>query len=137
MALRDDLLASLTGDATLIASLTGGVHTGTTIDRQNTPAAFDANKEIRPCALLRMPADAPFGPRDLAGRQIAELYFYQRFGYTTIDVARARVFALWQNKRLAAGMWEILWTDDVPDQWDDALNCALAVSRYAVVRVRL
>ena len=136
MALRDDLLASLVADAPLMALLTGGAHTGTTIDRQNTPAAFNANREILPCALLRLPLDAPAGPRDMAGRQIVEVYFYQRIGYATIDQARARLFTIWQNKRLAAGMWEILWADDMADQWDDALNCALAVSRYAAYRAR-
>lgn len=37
--IRDSIRSLLTGDATLMASLTGGVHAATEISRRNTPGA--------------------------------------------------------------------------------------------------
>lgn len=137
MSLRDDLMASLIGDATLMALLPGGVHTGTTINRQDTPSAFDTTtKEIKPCLLLRLSTEAATGPAEIAGRMLAEVYAYARLGYAQLNAPLDRVYILWHKKKVGDRVWQIMWTDDVSDQMDDALNCALSISRFAVYRAR-
>lgn len=136
MALLDDLKTSLTSSAPLTAALTGGVYIDTRISRQTTAAAFDANLEIKPCALLKAGVETPTGPYRRGSRANIEVYLYQYLGYSTIRTARDLIFGLWHNQRISSGTWEILWTDDVNDQIDDALGCSLIVSRYQVVRLR-
>ncbi len=136
MTLRSELLVSLTGDATLLATLTGGVHTGTEISRQNTPGAFDANGELKACALLVLETDTSVPPYGRGARTFVTVMFYQRAGTDAIDTARARVYDLWHEQRIGSHVWQILWTDDVVDQEDQAIEARLAVSRYAVVRLR-
>lgn len=136
MTIRSDLLASLTGDTTLMATLTGGVYSGTEISRQNTPSAFDANLELKPCALLVVETDTNVRPYAKGARTYVTVMFYQRVGVDVIESAQARVYALWHGQRIGAQTWQVLWTDDVNDQEDQALNARLAVSRYAVTRMR-
>jgi len=136
MALEGDLLTSLTGDTTLMAALTGGVHSDTHISRQYTPTAFDANGELLPCALLRMAADVPAPPHGRGSRQMVDVYLYQRTGYDAIRTARDRIFDLWHEKKIGAQTWQIFHTDDANDQEDDALGCSLIVTRFVVVRLK-
>jgi len=132
--LRDFLAADTT---TLMATLTGGLYTATEISRQLTPSAFDANDEIKPCALLTLEAEDPVGPFATSSRLFVLVYFYERQGYTNIDAARGRVYALLHRQRISSsGMWEMRHVGDVPDQRDAVLNCALALSRYQVTRLR-
>lgn len=134
--MRAAILAALTGDATLMGLLTGGIHTALEISRQYTPAAFDTNGEILPCALLRLETEGPTGPYRTSSRLFAAVLFYQRHGYDVIDQAVARTFAVLHERHTGAGMWQILHADDVLDQEDQALGCSLAMSRFAVYRMR-
>ena len=136
MALEGDLLSSLTGDTTLMAALTGGVHSDTRISRQYTPTAFDANGELLPCALLRMATDVPVPPHGRGSRQMVDVYLYQRTGYDAIRTARDRIFDLWHEQKVGAQTWQIFHTDDANDQEDDALGCSLIVTRFVVVRLK-
>lgn len=139
MALRDDLKKKLTDDTTLMAVLTGGVHTAVEISRSHTPAAFDANKELLPCCLLVLRGDTPeapyLGEPDTASRTAAEFYFYQRHGYDKIDSALERVFALLHQSKVGAKTWQVIWNDHVRDQQDPALDAYMAMSRYSVYRM--
>lgn len=135
MGLRETVQTALQADTTLMALLTGGVHAAIEISRQDTPTAFDANAELKPCALVRIPTDTPTGPYDTSTRTAVEIYFYQRAGYSTIDAALARVFALLNRVKLM-GTWEIRHGDDVTDQEDAALACSLHMSRYYATRLR-
>ena len=63
----------LAADATLAALLPGGVHVAAEISRTLTPAAFDANKELRACALVKRGGDTPDGPVGLAGRMLVNV----------------------------------------------------------------
>jgi hypothetical protein len=136
MALLDDLKTSLTGNSTLMAALTGGVHIDTLINRQTTPTAFDTNLEIKPCALVKAGIETQAGPHPRGSRAYVEVYLYQYTGYTTIRTARDLIYGLWHTQRIGAGVWQMFSTDDVNDQVDDALKCSLILSRYMVVRLR-
>lgn len=131
--MRDAIFDLLSADATLMGTLTGGLHTETEISRQGTAAAFDANGEIEPCGLLRFETQTPWGPFEDSSRLYFSVMFYERAGYVSIEAARARVYALLHRVRVcpaAGGCWEIRHADDVLDTEDEALGCKLAVSRF-------
>lgn len=134
------LLASLTGDATLVSLLTGGVHGDVAEIKRGedgTPAAFGPGTgEILPCALLKLGTDTPAGPHFTGSRIVAILYFYQRAGYAVIEQARDRVYQLWHAQKIGTNVWQIFHSNDVNDTMDDALGCSLIVSRYEMVRLR-
>lgn len=135
--MRNAVKAILTGDATLMALLTGGVHAATEISRQNTPAAFDANSELKPCALLKLEAARATPPHDAGVRQLLALYVYQRDGFTVIDTAVDRVFALLNGTPIASvGVYELRHVDDSPDMQDTGIDAALRIARYEAVRLR-
>jgi hypothetical protein len=142
--MRDAIYDLLSADATFVGILGGRLYQAREvgeISRQTTPGAFDANGEIRPCALLRFGATVPLAPHPHGARQFFELYFYERQGYAHIEAARERAYVLLQQAKLTPGTgaswgcWEVHHTDDVGDGRDGALGCSLAVSRYeAIVR---
>jgi len=137
MSIRSAILAILAGDATLLATLTGGVYSATEISRQLTPAAFDTNGEVLPCALLSLEAEDPMGPFATSSREFVTVHFYERQGYTAIDTALARVYALLHRIHVSAEhVWDIRHAGDIQDQRDPTLNCALNISRYQVTRLR-
>lgn len=133
MGLRETIETLLTSDAALMGLLSGGVYTATEISRQTTPEAFDVNGEVRPCALVRVGADVALGEINGASRVTIEIYFYQRATYEVIDAASERVYALLDRTKVT-GVWQIRHTDSVGDQFDQALRCSLAMSRYAATR---
>lgn len=135
--MRDEIKAVLTADTTLMALLTGSVHAGVEVSRQATPAAFDASsKELLPCALVTIESEAPVGPHETSSRQYVVIYFYERTGYSTIDQALDRVYALLHRDHLGSGVWEVTHAGDNRDLEDQALQCSMAFSRYAVTRLR-
>jgi len=136
MGLREDIQTTLAADATLAALLTGGIYAGTTISRQGTPEAFDANSELLPSALVSVETESPNGPYVTSSRLFLTVRFYQDGGYDVIDDARERVFALLNAQKVGTNVWEILHTDDVLDQADPGLGCSLTVSRYVIHRLR-
>jgi hypothetical protein len=107
MSRESDVYAVLNGDATLLATLTGGVFKSedTGIDgitRETAPAAFAVSGYLKPCALVHERSFVPDGAmRDnialtFTARQVVEVYLYcdAADGYTPIDTAKARVIAL-------------------------------------------
>ena len=124
----------LTGDSTLMATLTGGVHRAQEISRQTPPGAYDVNLEIKPCALLKGTTATPWGPHTDSGRLYLQVLLYERHGYTSIEAARRRIYDLLHDTQLTPtsgdGCYEIVHTGDVLEQEDGALGAALAVSRY-------
>lgn len=137
MSIRSAILAVLSGDATLLTILTGGVYTATEISRQLTPDAFDSNGEVLPCALLSVEAEDPAGPFETSSRAFVTLHVYERQGYTAIDAALARIYVLLHRQRVSGeGVWDIRHAGDVRDQRDPILECALSISRFQVTRLR-
>lgn len=135
--MRQAIYDTLSADNTLMAILSGGLyHEIMEISRQNTPAAFDANREIQPCALLKFTTSSPEGPFDYSAQLFFSLYFYQRVGVAQLEAALDRVYELLHQQKVtpaSGGCWLILHTNDVLDQEDTALQCSLALSRYMAV----
>lgn len=134
--MRERVRSYLAGDGQLAGLLTGGIHGGTLISRATTPEAFDASREIRPCALVKLETTARFGPHEAARRSFVVVYVYQRSGFEIIDAAIARIDQLLDGVKLGDGVWDIRLADQVSDLEDPALECALGYSRYVIVRVR-
>jgi hypothetical protein len=132
----DALLTLLQNDAALTAALPGGVHRAKEISRKETPAAFDNKKELLPCVLVKGETATPWGPHHDSGRLYIVLYFYQRSGYTNIEAARKRVYALLHRQKLTptdgSGCYDIVHANDLLDVEDTALQAPMAVSRYVV-----
>lgn len=130
----DAVLATLQADGTLTSTLTGGIHRAVEISRQATPTAFDGNGEIKPCALLKQETATPWGPHDDSGRLYVVVYFYERSGYTNIEAARKRVYALLHRAKLTpvdgSGNYDLRHANDLIDIEDQALNVPMALSRY-------
>jgi hypothetical protein len=127
----------LRGDGTLVGLLPGGIHNGQLvqeISRQNTPSAFDGNKELRPCALVQMENETPFGPHRESSALYVVIYFYQRFGHETIQAAQGRAYDLLHRRVLTPTdgrrNFEVRHANTLLGMNDQALNCALAIGRY-------
>ncbi len=131
MTVKDNLLAVLNGDGTFLAALPGGLFDTTSINRQDTPDAFDANTELQACAVLNFETEVPTGPYGTSSRLFFRLTFYLDDG-----TARERAYAVLHMQKVTGGVWEIHHTGDVLDAWDDALKAMMDVSRYEVVRLR-
>ncbi len=131
MSLASAVRALLAADSTLMAALTGGIYEGLEITRQDTPAAFDANKEILPCGLVKAGSEAKNGPYLNSVQSVMQIYFYQRTGSTQIETASARVCTLLNESRLA-NTWQILYLNQTPLSRDDGLKCAMLMQRYAI-----
>lgn len=135
--MKATVAAYLEDDATLSGLLTGGIHTDAEINRQETPGAFDANGEIKPCALVKIENETPAGPYVDSSRQYLVIYFYQRRGYDSVDAALARAFDLLNRHEFSgSSVWEVRHADDLRDARDEALNANMAYSRYVVTRRR-
>ncbi len=128
------IVALLQADATLLALLIGGVHRAQEISRQTTPTAYDSNKEIKPCVLVKQETATPWGVYQDSGRLYIVLYFYERSGYASIEAARMLVYSLLHRSQVSpvggGGCYEIRHESDVLDQEDPTLGAAMVVSRY-------
>jgi hypothetical protein len=125
----------LSGDATLMGTLTGGLYgSAVEISRQATPGAFDGNGELLPCALLKLETASPWGPHDDSGRLYVVVYFYERSGYSNIEAARKRVYELLHRVKVTpvadGGNYDIRHGNDLIDIEDQALHVPMALSRY-------
>lgn len=143
--LRSAIRTLLEGDATLAATMTGGLHDSTEISPSKTPSAYDSRGDLKPCAVLRMGTMTPIEPFDEAEREFFNIYFYQKpGGYDSIDVMRTRCKDLLHTTTdslktvtISPGfVYEIRHADDFGDSWDDALGCPMSYSRYYVVKLR-
>jgi hypothetical protein len=137
--MRDSIHTVLAADSTLLGYLTGGVHNAGTvgeISRQNTPAAYDANLELLPCALVKGEVDTPaIGPYDDASSTYVVVIFYQRAATDQIDPALNRAYTLLHNQKLG-GTWRVWNVGDLLDQEDQALAARMHTSRYQCIRLR-
>ena len=114
----------LAADATLTATLTGGIYTALEtkklgINQITTPSAFTGNT-LKPCALIKDRGETPFGgiadpnAQYITVSQVVEIWLYNdgEAGYSALQTARDRIYALLQNNRVA-GAFEIRWTDEI------------------------
>lgn len=136
--MKTAIATKLSGDATLMAILLGGIHTTSEISRQGTPTAFDSTtKELLPCGLVKLSTSVPSGGLPNTERLTVRIWLYQRTGFDSIEPAARRIYALLHKVRLApsdgaVGVWEILHADDVPNSEDAVLDASLFISRFYV-----
>ena len=137
--MRDAIHTLLAADSTLLGYLVGGIYNAGEvgeISRQNTAAAFDANNELQPCALVKGEVETPVtGPYNDAAAAYVVVIFYQRAGAGQIDLALERVYTLLHNQKLS-GTWRVWHAGDLRDQEDQALEARMHVSRYQCIRLR-
>lgn len=137
--MRDALYNLLTGDGTLMATLTGGLYTGQQISRQHAAAAFDANDELLPCALMRFGNEEPIGPYTHSAALDVDVYLYQRSGsgFASVEAARKRIYILLHRQSVVpvngGTCWQIRHTNSVLDTRDDVLDASMAVARYRAI----
>lgn len=128
---EQDVVAVLEADGTLMAILTGGVYYDEEIgiqgfhrgDDSTTDAAFNADGNLLPCAVVRQgPELAMAGIRDPGEKivglaQPIEIYFYQERDKDQILLARKRVYDLLEQRRLP-GTYPLTWVSDSPAFYD-------------------
>lgn len=135
MTLSADLKTALTADTALMALLTGGIFNDVEeISLQKTAAAFDSNKEIKPCALIKIPNEVPAGPYLTSVRTAFVIYVYQRSGYDVIEAAIGKIFTDLNEKQIGTNVWNIEFVSTVHQQRDQALDCPLGSLRFSAVR---
>ena len=128
----DTITSVLTGDATLMSTLTGGIHRSE-ISRQKTPGAYDAFQELLPSAVVKQETQSPFGPDDHTGRLFFVVWLYQQHGWDQIEAARKRIYELLQKVSLATsegGIYRIDHAGDLLEMEDEALGVSMAQSRF-------
>jgi hypothetical protein len=142
--LRATLRATMVADSGaggVATLLTGGIFSSTQIDRDgiNLEDVLDANKRIKPFAIIRLRSAVPFGPEVLpAESRFAEVYFYQHRDYTVIEQALNRTkHTLFHRKFFYPvddlGLVHVLWAGDVLDQVADEVGgAAMSRSRYQI-----
>ncbi len=113
MAIESDIATLLSADATLDAILLGGVYASGTvgplgITRETTPGAFSGGW-LLPAALVRQRGRVPDGAvrdglaQDVSTAQVVEIYLYEDSGYSSIDAAAARIYALLEGVAVGSG----------------------------------
>ena len=138
MTLSDDVKTTMTNNSPLMAILTGGVFNDVEeISRQNTPGAFDGNKELMPCALIKYGTEIPLtSGYDSAVQTPLTIYFYERSGYANIEPAMGLTFDLLNASQVGTNVWRIEFDNAVYQQRDTALDCPLGSLRFVAKRLR-
>lgn len=124
MTREADFATRMGADATLTAILTGGIYQAGNlgfegISRTNTPAAFDANGFLLPCALVKERGEIPdrIAQDQIAQRastaQVVEIWLYQDRQYASIDAALSRLFVLFYGHQ---------FSDSLPLDWINTIN---------------
>lgn len=147
MAREDDFATRMTGDATLMAILTGGVYKSGTvglegITRDTVPAAFSGGY-LLPSALVKQRGNvADNQVRDgiaqhTSTTQVVEIYLYQDTGYTAIDLAKARLYVLFEGYQFNDSL-PVESVNEVGRERDDGALAGASLERidFAVYSVR-
>lgn len=145
--LRATLTTRLTGDATLMALLPGGVLDPSVLPQDgggagSVPREADGVR-IRPFAILRSGTDSSYQGEDRllsAGSEFWEVYLYQDIGYSTIDAAVGRIKTLLHDTYVTAddrAIAHVLYTFTSADLVADELGgCPMKLCRYQVIHIR-
>lgn len=135
--LADTIKTVLENDATFAALATGGVHAEPEISRQDTPTAFDANSEIKPCCLVKLGTITQSAQIRPATRKFIELYFYEykNAGTDSIDSMADRAYALLHDTR-QAGTARVYFDTATPDIPESALSASMRLAVYVADLIR-
>lgn len=138
MSLTDDVKTVLEDNDGLMALLTGAVHNDVEeISYQNTPSAFDANRELMPCALIKFGTETRLRSGIPNSVQTPlTLYFYQRDDYDVIEQAMDLAFSDLNEQKIGTNVWNIEFDIAVHQQRDVALDCPLGMLRFVAKRLR-
>jgi len=137
MSLSDDIKSTLEADDELMDLLTGGIFNDVEeINRQDTPGAFDSQRELKPCALIKVGTESKRGPYERSVQTPITIYFYQRAGYTVIEPAMEMTYDLLNDQRIGTRVWQLIYEISVNQQRDLALDCPLGSHRFVAVRHR-
>jgi hypothetical protein len=133
----NDVQGVLSGDASLLAILTGGLYDGLEvreITRQATPNAFDAFGELLPCAITKPETATPWGPHPDSGRLYLLVWFYQQQNHVQIEAARERVYKLLHRQEIAGatGIYDVRHANDLLGVEAQGLDVPMIMSRYVV-----
>ncbi|MBP8055198.1 MAG: hypothetical protein KA314_05120 [Chloroflexi bacterium] len=131
---------TLADDSTFSGYMEGGIYSVADADeigRSQTPNAYDANGELRPCCYIRPETRQADGPHDNGAVEYVTIYFYQRSGYSSSTAAMDRAFVLLQKAKFeGVKVYELVHTDDLLGQSDPHLGTTLQMSRYGATRLR-
>ncbi len=139
MSREHDFAVLMAADTTLMATLTGGVfESGLVgregITRETAAGAFDSNGYLKPCALVKQRALVPDGGvRDglaqaVSATQVVEVWLYEDSGYTNLDTARARLFALLEG-HVFSGAYPAEWVNSITRQRDQGALTGKSLER--------
>lgn len=140
--LRAAVKTAIEGDGTLAGLLTGGVYDRRGINRTATPDAYDANGELKPCAVVTVEAASPLGHREWAFEQVfVVVYLYEEEGngYAAIDQAGLRLRTLFHNETLATtdgDVHHMEHADSLVDMYDEVLKAEMGYERFVCYRRR-
>lgn len=147
MGREEEVVTRLLGDEPLTTLLTGGLYAATALgleglNRQTTPAAFDADGALLPTGLVSAGAEVPaLGLTDLADRaastsQRIEVWIYANEP-DTLAAAQWRVFARLQGHRLP-NAYPATWVGEVGPLREEGplLGAWLRRSDFQIVRIR-
>jgi hypothetical protein len=145
MSVLDDIAALLRGDGTITGYITGGIFGdpgdgakpagAEEISQTRTPAAFDANKEIKPTIFVaREQVVTRDGQVDNGEDIFIALFCYERRGYENIRPTLARVYQLLHRQPLA-GYLLIRRVNELSEIRDPGLDCSMGQQRYQLTRV--
>ena len=130
----DAIYNLLSADAPLLALLTGGVwhqRVAPEISRQFTPSAFDPDRNILPALLVSL-GDTTSAIA-VGSTYSIQLFYYEKWNYTNIEQARARVRCLLNEQFLTdtngcVSRIDLSYQSGYTE--DQALDCRLLIDRY-------
>ena len=138
MSMADDVLTALQADHALVGMLTGGIYIDLQeINRQYAPDAFDDNKEIKPCALIKFGNEIQMQGYINSVQTPFTIYVYQRFGYDVINAALEAIYEDLNWQKIGAHTWNVEFDTSVTNERDDTLDCALGTIRFVAKRIRI
>ena len=141
MSRENDFYARMIADATLVATLTGGIWKKETtglegITRETAAAAFDVAGYLKPCALIRerelVPDNAVRDPmaQVTSAAQTVEIWLYADAGagYSAIQSAKNRLYTLFEGHQFNDS-FEVMWTNALGNLRDMGALKNAAMSR--------
>jgi len=138
--MRAAVKGAIEDDVTLASLLSGGVYDRRGISRTLTPAAFDANGSILPCAVVTVEAFTSQGHRENDFERafvLVWLYEQNGSGYASIDQARLRVREVLNNASLQAddgAIHTVTYVGGIGDSYDDVLDAEMTHLRFTIDR---
>lgn len=141
--LEDTIRATLEADTTLVALLTGGIFDASEMDRDgwtlNNVSRTTAGR-IKPFAVLRWSGPRPGGGLLTSGRQTVTIWLYEDTGFTSVRLARERLFTLLDKKYFTTTEKSAvrgLWIGGIDEDTADELGGAsLTGARYQFTYAR-